>query len=107
MSSPSPFSVIVLAAGMGTRMRSDMHKVLHPIAGKPMLMHLLDTVDSLGAKERVVVVGKGRDQLEEALERGRPTPSSRRKACFPTSTAMSYSSMAIRLSWPPAPLPKC
>jgi len=68
MSSPSPFSVIVLAAGMGTRMRSDMHKVLHPIAGKPMLMHLLDTVDSLGAKERVVVVGKGRDQLEEALE---------------------------------------
>jgi bifunctional UDP-N-acetylglucosamine pyrophosphorylase/glucosamine-1-phosphate N-acetyltransferase len=67
MTSPSPFSVIVLAAGMGTRMRSDTHKVLHPIAGKPMLMHLLDTVDALGAEERVVVVGKGRDQLEEAL----------------------------------------
>jgi bifunctional UDP-N-acetylglucosamine pyrophosphorylase / glucosamine-1-phosphate N-acetyltransferase len=67
MPSPSPFSVIVLAAGMGTRMRSDTHKVLHPIAGKPMLMHLLDTVDSLGARERVVVVGKGRDQVEVAL----------------------------------------
>jgi bifunctional UDP-N-acetylglucosamine pyrophosphorylase/glucosamine-1-phosphate N-acetyltransferase len=67
MNSPSPFSVIVLAAGMGTRMRSDTHKVLHPIAGKPMLMHLLDTVDALGAKERVVVVGKGRDQVEVAL----------------------------------------
>ncbi len=67
MTSPSPFSVIVLAAGMGTRMRSDTHKVLHPIAGKPMLMHLLDTVDALGAKERVVVVGKGRDQVEVAL----------------------------------------
>jgi len=67
MNAPSPFSVIVLAAGMGTRMRSDTHKVLHPIAGKPMLMHLLDTVDSLGAKERVVVVGKGRDQVEMAL----------------------------------------
>ena len=67
MNSPSPFSVIVLAAGMGTRMRSDTHKVLHPIAGKPMLMHLLDTVDGLGAEECVVVVGKGRDQLEEAL----------------------------------------
>ena len=52
---------------MGTRMRSDTHKVLHPIAGKPMLMHLLDTVDGLGAKERVVVVGKGRDQVEVAL----------------------------------------
>ncbi len=67
MTSPSPFSVIVLAAGMGTRMRSDTHKVLHPIAGKPMLLHLLDTVDALGAKERVVVVGKGRDQVEVAL----------------------------------------
>ena len=67
MNAPSPFSVIVLAAGMGTRMRSDTHKVLHPIAGKPMLMHLLDTVDALGAKERVVVVGKGRDQVEVAL----------------------------------------
>ncbi len=67
MTTPSPFSVIVLAAGMGTRMRSDTHKVLHPIAGKPMLMHLLDTVDGLGAKERVIVVGKGRDQVEIAL----------------------------------------
>ena len=67
MNSPSPFSVIVLAAGQGTRMRSDTHKVLHPIAGKPMLMHLLDTVDALGARERVVVVGKGRDQVEMAL----------------------------------------
>ena len=67
MNAPSPFSVIVLAAGMGTRMRSDTHKVLHPIAGKAMLMHLLDTVDSLGAQERVVVVGKGRDQVEVAL----------------------------------------
>ena len=67
MTTPSPFSVIVLAAGMGTRMRSDTHKVLHPIAGKPMLMHLLDTVDGLGAKERVIVVGKGRDQVEVAL----------------------------------------
>ena len=67
MTSPSPFSVIVLAAGQGTRMRSDTHKVLHPIAGKAMLMHLLDTVDGLGAKERVVVVGKGRDQVEVAL----------------------------------------
>ena len=67
MNSSSPFAVIVLAAGQGTRMRSDTHKVLHPIAGKPMLMHLLDTVDGLGAKQRVVVVGKGRDQVEVAL----------------------------------------
>ena len=48
-------------------MRSDTHKVLHPIAGRPMLLHLLDRVDGLGAQKRVVVVGKGRDQVEEAL----------------------------------------
>ena len=48
-------------------MRSDTHKVLHPIAGKPMLLHLLDTVDAMGAARQVVVVGKGREQLEAAL----------------------------------------
>lgn len=63
-----PFSVVILAAGQGTRMRSDTHKVLHPIAGRPMLEHLLDTVDRLGAERRIVVVGKGREQVEAALE---------------------------------------
>jgi bifunctional UDP-N-acetylglucosamine pyrophosphorylase/glucosamine-1-phosphate N-acetyltransferase len=62
-----PLAVVILAAGQGTRMRSDLHKVLHPLAGKPMLMHLLDTVDALDAERRVVVVGKGREQLESAL----------------------------------------
>jgi len=61
------FSVVILAAGQGTRMRSDRHKVLHPIADKPMLLHLLDTVDGLGAARRVVVVGKGREQIEAAV----------------------------------------
>jgi bifunctional UDP-N-acetylglucosamine pyrophosphorylase/glucosamine-1-phosphate N-acetyltransferase len=62
-----PFSVIILAAGQGTRMRSDLHKVLHPIAGRPMLEHLLDTVDGLGAERRIVVLGTGREQVEAAL----------------------------------------
>ena len=62
-----PFAVVVLAAGQGTRMRSDTHKVLHPIAGKPMLLHLLDTVAGMGAARQVVVVGKGREQVEAAL----------------------------------------
>jgi len=62
------FAVVILAAGQGTRMRSDTHKVLHPIACKPLLMHLLDSVDRLGAEKRVVVVGKGRDQVELALK---------------------------------------
>ena len=67
MSDTPNFAVVVLAAGQGTRMRSDTHKVLHPIAGKALLMHLLDSVDRLGAEKRVVVVGKGRDQVEKAL----------------------------------------
>jgi bifunctional UDP-N-acetylglucosamine pyrophosphorylase/glucosamine-1-phosphate N-acetyltransferase len=48
-------------------MRSDTHKVLHPIASRPLLLHLLDRVDALGADKRIVVVGKGRDQVEQAL----------------------------------------
>jgi bifunctional UDP-N-acetylglucosamine pyrophosphorylase / glucosamine-1-phosphate N-acetyltransferase len=61
------FAVVILAAGQGTRMRSDTHKVLHPIASRPLLLHLLDGVDGLGATKRVVVVGKGRDQVQQAL----------------------------------------
>ncbi len=48
-------------------MRSDIHKVLHPIASRPLLLHLLDRVDALGADKRVVVVGKGREQVEAAI----------------------------------------
>jgi bifunctional UDP-N-acetylglucosamine pyrophosphorylase/glucosamine-1-phosphate N-acetyltransferase len=66
MSQP-PIAAIILAAGKGTRMKSDMHKVLHPIAGRPMLMHLLASVDALNPAKKVVVVGSGRDQLEAAL----------------------------------------
>ena len=62
------FAVVILAAGQGTRMRSDTHKVLHPIASRPLLLHLLDRVDGLGAQKRVVVVGKGRDQVQRAVE---------------------------------------
>ena len=67
MSDQRRFAVIILAAGQGTRMRSDTHKVLHPIAGRPLLLHLLDRVDALGAERRVVVLGKGREQVETAI----------------------------------------
>ena len=60
-------AAIILAAGKGTRMKSDLHKVLHPIAGRPMLMHLLESVDALSPARKVVVVGSGKDQLEAAL----------------------------------------
>ena len=60
-------AVIVLAAGKGTRMKSDLHKVLHPIAGRPMLLHLLDSFKELAPKQTVVVVGDKREQLDDAL----------------------------------------
>jgi bifunctional UDP-N-acetylglucosamine pyrophosphorylase/glucosamine-1-phosphate N-acetyltransferase len=68
MSDQRRFAVVILAAGQGTRMRSDTHKVLHPIASRPLLLHLLDRVDALGADKRVVVVGKGREQVEAAIQ---------------------------------------
>jgi bifunctional UDP-N-acetylglucosamine pyrophosphorylase/glucosamine-1-phosphate N-acetyltransferase len=57
-------AVVILAAGKGTRMKSDLHKVLHPIAGRPMLAHLLASVDALSPARTVVVVGSGREQVE-------------------------------------------
>ena len=54
---------VVLAAGKGTRMGSDLHKVLHSLAGKPMLAHVLDNLKKLDASNTVVVVGAGREQI--------------------------------------------
>jgi len=50
-----PVAAIILAAGKGTRMKSDLHKVLHPIAGRPMLLHLIDSVSALKPERTVVV----------------------------------------------------
>lgn len=63
----APIAAIILAAGKGTRMKSDTHKVLHPIAGRPMLLHLIDSVKALGAEREVVVVGAGKEQVEAAV----------------------------------------
>ncbi|HET8612013.1 MAG TPA: NTP transferase domain-containing protein, partial [Sphingomonas sp.] len=62
-----PFAAVILAAGKGTRMKSATHKVLHPIAGRPMLLHLLDMLSGLGAAAEVVVTGAGREQVEAAV----------------------------------------
>ncbi|HAU22789.1 MAG TPA: bifunctional UDP-N-acetylglucosamine diphosphorylase/glucosamine-1-phosphate N-acetyltransferase GlmU [Erythrobacter sp.] len=64
----SEIAAIVLAAGKGTRMKSDLHKVLHPIAGRPMLDHLLASLEALSPTKTVVVVGAGREQIEAAVE---------------------------------------
>jgi bifunctional UDP-N-acetylglucosamine pyrophosphorylase/glucosamine-1-phosphate N-acetyltransferase len=67
MSDRHDFAAVILAAGQGTRMRSDTHKVLHPIAGQPMLIHLLDRVDAVGPERSVIILGKGREQVQSAL----------------------------------------
>lgn len=66
-SSPAPLAVIVLAAGKGTRMNSALHKVLHPIAGRPMVEHLLASAAQLSPERQVVIAGHGREQLAAAL----------------------------------------
>lgn len=62
-----PLAVVILAAGQGTRMKSSLHKVLHPVAGRPMLLHLLGTIETLAPQRKVVVVGAGREQVEKAV----------------------------------------
>ena len=58
---------VVLAAGKGTRMRSDLPKVLHPIAGRSMLAHVLAAVTKAGAGRLAVVVEPGRDDVAEVV----------------------------------------
>src|SRR5690606_6007008 len=62
-----PLAAIILAAGKGTRMKSARHKVLHPIAGRPMIEHLLASLQELSPARTIVVVGDGRDQIEQQL----------------------------------------
>ena len=63
----SQFAAIILAAGRGTRMRSARHKVLHEIAGRPMVEHLLASLETLAPAQVVTVVGEAREQLEARL----------------------------------------
>ncbi|HVI52471.1 MAG TPA: bifunctional UDP-N-acetylglucosamine diphosphorylase/glucosamine-1-phosphate N-acetyltransferase GlmU [Candidatus Sulfotelmatobacter sp.] len=60
-------AVIVLAAGMGTRMKSSLPKVMHPVAGRPMVSHLLDTVSALSPEKVVVVIGPGMEVMEKTV----------------------------------------
>jgi bifunctional UDP-N-acetylglucosamine pyrophosphorylase/glucosamine-1-phosphate N-acetyltransferase len=60
-------SVIVLAAGLGTRMRSEVPKVLHPLCGKPVLHYVLEALSPLKPEEIIVVVNKSHKELKEYL----------------------------------------
>ncbi|ALU43604.1 bifunctional UDP-N-acetylglucosamine diphosphorylase/glucosamine-1-phosphate N-acetyltransferase GlmU [Pseudoalteromonas rubra] len=60
-------TTVILAAGKGTRMRSKLPKVLHPVAGRPMVQHVIDNAISLGASTTNLVCGHGAQQLQQAL----------------------------------------
>lgn len=60
-------AVVILAAGKGTRMKSDLPKVLHPLNGKPMVEYLLASVDALNADEYVAVIGPGMANVERIV----------------------------------------
>lgn len=65
----SPLSVIILAAGKGTRMQSAKPKVLQSLAGKPLLGHVLNTCQQLTVDETIVVFGFGGDQVQDQISR--------------------------------------
>ncbi len=58
---------VVLAAGQGTRMKSKLYKVLHPVCGKPMVQHVLDTLTAMRVEDVVVVVGHGADAVRQTV----------------------------------------
>jgi bifunctional UDP-N-acetylglucosamine pyrophosphorylase/glucosamine-1-phosphate N-acetyltransferase len=62
-----PLSIIILAAGQGTRMRSGMPKVLHGLGGRPLLAHVIETARTLDSTDIHVVIGHGAEQVQSAF----------------------------------------
>ncbi|QPF75521.1 UDP-N-acetylglucosamine diphosphorylase/glucosamine-1-phosphate N-acetyltransferase [Roseateles sp. DAIF2] len=62
-----PLNIVIMAAGKGTRMKSTLPKVLHKLAGRSLLRHVLDTTAELGAQQRLVITGHGAEQVEAAV----------------------------------------
>lgn len=58
---------IILAAGKGTRMKSKLYKVLHPVCGKPMVEHIMNRVEEVNPKDVITVVGHGADEVKAQL----------------------------------------
>ncbi|MEJ2143079.1 MAG: bifunctional UDP-N-acetylglucosamine diphosphorylase/glucosamine-1-phosphate N-acetyltransferase GlmU [Gammaproteobacteria bacterium] len=68
MSEKDSIHVVILAAGQGTRMRSSLPKVLHPIGGKPMLSHVIDTARDLNSHQISVIYGHGGQQVKDTIQ---------------------------------------
>lgn len=59
--------ILILAAGKGTRMRSDLPKVLHPVGGKALVQHVADTARKVGGEQLLIIVGHGAEKVEEKM----------------------------------------
>lgn len=62
------YTAVVLAAGKGVRMRSELPKLMHKVAGKPMILHLVDTIRKAGVKKIILVLGHGKEHIEELFK---------------------------------------
>lgn len=87
----TPFTAVVLAAGMGKRMNSDLPKVLHPALGKPLLVHVLAQLAPLHPARVVVVVGHREEMVREALDG--------RDVHFVTQSPQLGTGHAIQTAW--------
>jgi bifunctional UDP-N-acetylglucosamine pyrophosphorylase/glucosamine-1-phosphate N-acetyltransferase len=70
-----PLNVLILAAGLGTRMRSDMAKVLHRLDGRPLINHVCQTASALGPRKIYVVIGHQADEVKNAVLQEMPADS--------------------------------
>jgi len=87
----APFTAVVLAAGLGKRMSSDLPKVLHPALGRPLLHHVLDQLDPLKPKLTVVVVGHRASLVRSSL-RGR-------RVSFAEQVPQLGTGHAVQMAW--------
>ncbi|MDF1748677.1 MAG: bifunctional UDP-N-acetylglucosamine diphosphorylase/glucosamine-1-phosphate N-acetyltransferase GlmU [Alphaproteobacteria bacterium] len=83
--SDQPIAAVILAAGKGTRMKSARPKVLHEIAGKPLIGHLLAAIEQLGAAQCAIVVGPNMDSITQAVS---PVPTVLQKDQLGTADAL-------------------
>ena len=90
--SENKMNIVILAAGMGKRMHSRLPKVLQPIAGRPMIDHVLDASEGLSASPRVVVVGHAAENVMEHL-------ADRSDRCFPGGLWRRSPAKQKRLIW--------
>ncbi len=84
-------TAIVLAAGLGTRMRSKKHKVLHEVCGKPMILHILDELEKLALDQVIVVIGQARESVKQVVG-GR--------AEFAVQEEQKGTGHAVQCAWP-------